>query len=238
MSETPQQAARRGLRTSDRDQNRIPDWLEVSAGWTWRLLLLLDRRSGGAVAAVAPAGRLPAGDHRDHHLHPGRAARPGAAPPGVAPRRSRLAGRDRWPGRDHRAPGDPHPVLRRPAHPARPDPAGRLPGRAVVARDRTARVRPGPGRAAGEQPGEHGLRGWRVRGRVRRAVRRGARRRGPHRPDPGRDPAVLLRQGRRPDRPVVHRPHLPRLPPDPACRRGAGMDARSAVTCVGPPPSR
>ena len=41
MSDTPREAARRGLRTSDRDQDRVPDWLEVSASWTWRLLLLL-----------------------------------------------------------------------------------------------------------------------------------------------------------------------------------------------------
>lgn len=41
MSDTPIEAARRGLPTSDRDQDRIPDWLEVSASWTWRLLLLL-----------------------------------------------------------------------------------------------------------------------------------------------------------------------------------------------------
>lgn len=41
MSETPIEAARRGVPTSDRDQDRVPDWLEVSAAWTWRLLLLL-----------------------------------------------------------------------------------------------------------------------------------------------------------------------------------------------------
>lgn len=35
------EAARRGVPTSDRDQDRIPDWLEASAAWTWRLLLLL-----------------------------------------------------------------------------------------------------------------------------------------------------------------------------------------------------
>ena len=41
MSDTPQRGARRGLRVGDRDQDRIPDWLEAAAGWTWRLLLLL-----------------------------------------------------------------------------------------------------------------------------------------------------------------------------------------------------
>lgn len=41
MSDTPRQTDRRGLATSDRDRNRVPDWLEVAAAWTWRLLLLL-----------------------------------------------------------------------------------------------------------------------------------------------------------------------------------------------------
>ena len=41
MSDTSRQAASRGLRRGAPDRDRIPDWLQVSASWTWRLLLLL-----------------------------------------------------------------------------------------------------------------------------------------------------------------------------------------------------
>ncbi len=41
MSDTPGTTGRRGLAAGDRDQDRVPDWLQVSAAWTWRLLLLL-----------------------------------------------------------------------------------------------------------------------------------------------------------------------------------------------------
>lgn len=41
MSNTTGATRRRGLASGDRNQDRIPDWLQVSAAWTWRMLLLL-----------------------------------------------------------------------------------------------------------------------------------------------------------------------------------------------------
>jgi predicted PurR-regulated permease PerM len=41
VSDAPRTATRRGLRASNRDRSGVPDWLETSASWTWRLLLLL-----------------------------------------------------------------------------------------------------------------------------------------------------------------------------------------------------